>query len=57
MGKRLPLVYYDTRSLAIDTKQKSCLVFSYDESTDTGYVVTAYVPDLNVWSDDFRVRR
>ncbi|MBW4599047.1 MAG: DISARM system phospholipase D-like protein DrmC [Calothrix sp. FI2-JRJ7] len=25
MGKRLPLVYYDTRSLAIDTKQKSCL--------------------------------
>ncbi|RUS93610.1 hypothetical protein DSM106972_096000 [Dulcicalothrix desertica PCC 7102] len=33
------------------------VVFSYDESTDTGYVVTAYVPDLNVWSDDFRVRR
>lgn len=33
------------------------VVFSYDESTDTGYIVTAYVPDLDVWSDNFRVRR
>jgi hypothetical protein len=33
------------------------VVCSYDESTDTGYVVTAYIPDSNIWSDDFRVRR
>ncbi len=33
------------------------VVFSYDESTDIGYVVTAYIPDLNIWSDDFRIRR
>lgn len=33
------------------------VVLSYDESTDTGYVVTAYIPDFNIWSDDFRVRR
>lgn len=33
------------------------VVCSYDESTDTGYVVTAYLPDQNIWSDDFRTRR
>ena len=33
------------------------VVFSYDESTDTGYVVTAYIPDPNLWQDDFRIRR
>jgi Domain of unknown function (DUF4258) len=33
------------------------VVFSYDESTDTGYIVTAYIPDENLWSDDFRTRR
>ena len=33
------------------------VVCSYDESTDTGYVVTAYIPDQNIWSNDFRTRR
>ena len=33
------------------------VVFSYDESTDTGYVVTAYIPDPNLWSNNFRTRR
>ncbi len=33
------------------------VVFSYDESTETGYVVTAYIPNLNLCSDDFRTRR
>lgn len=33
------------------------VVFSYDESTDTGYVVTAYIPDPNLWQNDFRTRR
>lgn len=33
------------------------VVFSYDESTDTGYVVTAYIPDLNLWQDGFKIRR
>ncbi|WP_414576423.1 DUF4258 domain-containing protein [Anabaena sp. CCY 9402-a] len=33
------------------------VVFSYDESTDTGYVVTAYIPDPNIWSNDFKTRR
>ena len=33
------------------------VVFSYDESTDTGYVVTAYTPDRSIWQDDFRKRR
>lgn len=33
------------------------VVFSYDESTDTGYVVTAYIPDPNQWPDNFRKRR
>ncbi|NES19175.1 MAG: DUF4258 domain-containing protein [Symploca sp. SIO3E6] len=33
------------------------VVFSYDESTDTGYVVTAYIPDPKLWTHDFRNRR
>jgi hypothetical protein len=33
------------------------VVFSYDESTDTGYVVTAYIPDSNFWTNNFRTRR
>lgn len=33
------------------------VVCSYDESRDTGYVVTAYIPDQNLWSNDFRTRR
>lgn len=33
------------------------VVFSYDESTDTGYVVTAYIPDSNFWLNNFRQRK
>lgn len=33
------------------------VVFSYDKTTDTGYVVTAYIPDSNLWTDNFRKRR
>ncbi len=33
------------------------VVFSYDESTETGYVVTAYIPDPKLWTNDFRTRR
>ncbi|MEH1921188.1 DUF4258 domain-containing protein [Nostoc sp.] len=33
------------------------VVFSYDEATDTGYVVTAYIPDANIWLDGFKTRK
>ncbi|MEH2069312.1 MAG: DUF4258 domain-containing protein [Nostoc sp.] len=33
------------------------VVFYYVELTNTGYIVTAYIPDRNLWSDDFRTRR
>jgi len=33
------------------------VVFSYDEVNDTGYVVTAYVPDPSLWKDNFSKRR
>ena len=33
------------------------VVFSYDESTNTGYVVTAYIPDPEIWTNSFRTRR
>ncbi|MDZ7956332.1 MAG: DUF4258 domain-containing protein [Aulosira sp. DedQUE10] len=32
------------------------VVFSYDEATDTGYVVTAYIPDANIWLNGFKTR-
>lgn len=33
------------------------VVFSYDEKNDTGYVVTAYIPDIQIWTDNFSKRR
>ncbi len=33
------------------------VVFSYDALTDTGFVVTAYIPDPNLWQNDFRTKR
>ncbi len=33
------------------------VVFSYDQINDTGYVVTAYIPDPQLWTDNFRKRR
>lgn len=32
------------------------VVFSYDRATDTGYVVTAYIPNPKLWTDNFRKR-
>lgn len=33
------------------------VVFSYDQKTDTGYVVTAYIPDQKLWTNNFKKRR
>lgn len=33
------------------------IVLSYDEATETCYVVTAYIPNLTIWQDDFKTRR
>lgn len=33
------------------------VVLSYDEATETGYIVTAYIPDRNLWQDNFRKRK
>ena len=33
------------------------VVFACDWENKTGIVVTAYIPDSNVWTEDFRSRR
>jgi hypothetical protein len=33
------------------------VVLGYDEATETGYVITTYVPDLNHWLPDWKTRR
>ena len=33
------------------------VVLSQDVARQTCYVVTAYVPNLGLWNDDFRTRR
>lgn len=33
------------------------VVFSYDQTNDTGYIVTTYIPDPQLWTDNFRKRR
>jgi len=33
------------------------VVFAYDSEENTGYVITAYVPDKEIWSTDFKRRK
>ena len=33
------------------------VVLAYDAAADTGYVITAYVPDTKLWTNDFKTRR
>ena len=33
------------------------VVLAYDPESQIGYVVTTYIPDPELWSDDFRSRR
>ena len=33
------------------------VVLGYDEDQDIGYIVTAYVPDPDIWQPDFKRRR
>jgi hypothetical protein len=33
------------------------VVFAFDEQQKTGIVVTAYVPDSKIWTDNFKTRR
>lgn len=33
------------------------VVFSHDQTSSTGYAVKAYIPDPQLWTDDFRKRR
>ena len=33
------------------------VVFALDEKQKTGIIVTAYIPDRKIWTDDFKRRR
>lgn len=33
------------------------VVFAFDEENQTGIIVTAYVPDPRLWTEDFKSRR
>jgi hypothetical protein len=33
------------------------IVFAFDSQTETAIIVTAYIPDKYLWTDDFRNRR
>lgn len=33
------------------------VVFSYDRETETGYVITAYIPDPDIWQSNFKTKR
>jgi len=33
------------------------VVLAYDETSSIGYVVTTYVPDPRLWSEDFKTRK
>ena len=52
-----------------DTPYQSCLllgfvnnkpihvVFAVDDASETGIVITAYIPDPKLWTEDFKSRR
>ncbi len=46
---RLLLGFVDGRPIHV--------VLAYDETSETGYVVTAYQPDPDLWNDDFTTRK
>jgi hypothetical protein len=33
------------------------VVLAYDAANETGYVITAYVPDENIWNNNYKSRR
>jgi len=33
------------------------VVLGYDEVTETGHVVTAYIPDPSLWENDFKKKK
>ena len=33
------------------------VVLAYDEASSIGYVVTTYIPDPELWSEDFKTRK
>jgi hypothetical protein len=33
------------------------IVFAFDQGNKTGIVVTTYIPDPQLWTDDFKSRR
>jgi hypothetical protein len=33
------------------------VVLAYNAADETGYVITAYIPDTNLWTSDFKTRR
>lgn len=33
------------------------VVLAYDAANETGYVITAYVPDENLWNNNYKSRR
>jgi len=43
--------------LGFVNKRAMHVVLAYDTINETGYVVTAYIPDSKLWTEDFRRRR
>jgi hypothetical protein len=33
------------------------VVFAIDQENETGIVITAYIPDIRLWTEDFKSRR
>ena len=46
-----------SRAVSAELHSPIHVVLAYDEQTRCGYVVTVYVADPELWSDDFTTRR
>jgi len=43
--------------LGFDDERPVHVVYAEDIESMTGYIVTAYIPNANLWNDDFQTRR
>ena len=51
------MTYPSRLILGFDGDRPIHVVYAEDAESMTGYVVTAYIPDIDIWNDHFQTRR
>ncbi len=49
--------YPSSLLLGFNNKHPLHVVLAFDNNSETCYIITAYVPDSNLWIEDYKKRR